>query len=36
MNDEEKWIKFIRNQELLSIKKILSQHNGKKILEIGN
>ena len=35
MNDEEKWIKFIRNQELLSIKKILSQHNGKKILEIG-
>ena len=33
--DEKKWIEFIRNQELLSIKKHLSNSNTKKILEIG-
>jgi len=35
MTEREKWIEFIRNQELLSIKKYLFNSNTKKILEIG-
>ena len=35
MNNEKIWIEFIRNQELLSIKKHLLDSKAKKILEIG-
>jgi len=35
MNNEKRWIEFIRNKELSSIKKYLSNSKVKKILEIG-
>jgi len=34
-NNQDKWLHFIRNEELLTIKKIIQEHKGGGILEIG-